>query len=488
MKKTTYLFTGLICAANVLMAQSVDDALRFSRTQVLGTARHTSMGGAFGALGGDFSVTSTNPAGLAVFRRSEISLTPGLFFANTSSVYQNNQAEASRSNFAFGNFGLVGANVFSQPRNGWVSTSWAIGYNRTNNFHNNTFIEGNNFRSSILDVFLSQARGTSPAGLDDFGAGLAFDANLIFLTDTVNNLYTSDVPGARQNGLRQSRSISSTGGMGETVLSFAGNYNNRLYLGATVSIASIRHNYTSTHFEEPLPGPGNTLDNFSFTENVNTSGRGFNLKLGMLYRATDWFRFGLALHTPTIYSISDTYNSEMTSQFLGQLAAFNTTARTPRGSFNYSLTTPLKAMGSLGFVLAKQALIGVDYEFADYSSTRFGSTTFPGFINQINTQVRNTYTASHNIRVGGEYRIDPFAIRAGYGFMSNPYANNLNQGSMHNISAGFGFRDENYFFDLAYALAIMDNHEFFIYDAAFVEPAVLNFRRSTILATIGVRF
>jgi hypothetical protein len=487
MKRITYFFTGLICSANVLMAQTVDDALRFSQTQVFGTARHTSMGGALGALGGDFSVTSTNPAGLAVYRKSEISITPGLFFGNTNAQYQNNRTDDSNTNFAFGNFGLLGTNLFREPRNGWVSTTWAIGYNRTNNLHNNKFIAGNNTQSSILDVFLDQAQGNSPANLDDFGAGLAFDANLIFRIDTTDNIYASDVPGGGPHGVTQRRSISSTGGMGETVFSFAGNYDNRLYLGATLAIASIRHVYSSNHFEQTLPGPGNTLDNFTFMENVTTSGRGFNLKLGMLYRATDWFRFGLAIHTPTIYSLTDRYSNEMTSRFLGADAVFNTTARTPIGSFNYNLTTPLRAMGSVAFVIEKQALIGIDYEFSDFSSTRFGSMAFPGFINQINSEIRNTYTAAHNIRIGGEYRVDPFALRAGYGFTSNPYANNLNQGSMHNISTGFGFRDENYFFDIAYSLGIRNNHEFYIYDARYVEPAVLDFRRSTILATIGFR-
>jgi len=52
-------------------AQSDADALRYSQTSLAGTARFTSMAGAFGALGGDFSSIAINPAGLGIYRKSE---------------------------------------------------------------------------------------------------------------------------------------------------------------------------------------------------------------------------------------------------------------------------------------------------------------------------------------------------------------------------------------------------------------------------------
>ncbi len=54
----------LMCAITSF-AQSDEDALRFSRTFHMGTARFSSMGGAFTALGGDLSTAAFNPAGLA---------------------------------------------------------------------------------------------------------------------------------------------------------------------------------------------------------------------------------------------------------------------------------------------------------------------------------------------------------------------------------------------------------------------------------------
>lgn len=483
MKKIVYLFaTGAIFAANPASAQTVDDALRFSRVNVLGTARYTSMGGAFGALGGDFSVTSSNPAGLAVYRKSEFTVTPGLFFNNSTSQFNNNQSNAGGTNFAFGNLGVVGTRILPETGGGWVSTSWAFGYNRVSNLKNDFLISGRNNRSSLLDVFVDRVDAGS---FDDFNEGLAVDAGLIFF-DSLTMSYQNDIPGGGINGINQRRAISSSGGIGETVFSYAGNYDHRLYLGGTITFANIRHRYTSNHYEQPIDDPGNFLNEYTFVENVNTRGRGINLKLGLLYRATDWLRMGMSLHTPTIYSMRDTYSSEITSVFNAPIADLSGTYFSPSGRFNYDFTSPLRAMGSLGFILAKQGLIGVDYEFTDYSKAMFGSTEFPGFVNQVNNEIRDLYTASHNIRVGAEYRIDPFALRAGYNFLSNPYK--FNNGAIQNVSVGFGFRDEDIFFDLAYSISILDNNNFHMYNPAYIDPASLSFRKSTILATIGFRF
>ena len=52
-------------------AQDLMDALRYSNIAVSGTARAGAMGNAFGALGGDFTSASINPAGLGLYRSSE---------------------------------------------------------------------------------------------------------------------------------------------------------------------------------------------------------------------------------------------------------------------------------------------------------------------------------------------------------------------------------------------------------------------------------
>ena len=67
MKRTLIVLFAMFLGTTLALAQSQADAYRLSQTELTGTARFVSMGGAFGALGGDISVMSYNPAGLAIY-------------------------------------------------------------------------------------------------------------------------------------------------------------------------------------------------------------------------------------------------------------------------------------------------------------------------------------------------------------------------------------------------------------------------------------
>ena len=68
MKKV--LIPAIIAAAPALaLAQSTVDAYTLSQSDLRGTARFMSMGGAFTALGGDLSTLNQNPAGVGISRQ-----------------------------------------------------------------------------------------------------------------------------------------------------------------------------------------------------------------------------------------------------------------------------------------------------------------------------------------------------------------------------------------------------------------------------------
>ena len=54
-----------------LSAQNLEDVLRYSTEDLNGSARYQALGGAFGALGGDLSAITNNPAGSSVFALNE---------------------------------------------------------------------------------------------------------------------------------------------------------------------------------------------------------------------------------------------------------------------------------------------------------------------------------------------------------------------------------------------------------------------------------
>ena len=92
MKKIISTLTGIILFSTGIFAQNLVDALRYSDYRINGTARSTAMGNAFGALGGDFSVMSTNPAGLGLYRSGEFAFTPNIGKSNTDATYLGNTA------------------------------------------------------------------------------------------------------------------------------------------------------------------------------------------------------------------------------------------------------------------------------------------------------------------------------------------------------------------------------------------------------------
>ena len=94
MKKKVCLGVAIVSlwSAGNVFAQGEIDAYKFSQSELSGTARYMSMGGAFGALGGDISVMGANPAGLGIYRSSEIVTTLSVSSAKTNTDWAGTTA------------------------------------------------------------------------------------------------------------------------------------------------------------------------------------------------------------------------------------------------------------------------------------------------------------------------------------------------------------------------------------------------------------
>ncbi|HNP98702.1 MAG TPA: hypothetical protein PKK99_06585, partial [Bacteroidia bacterium] len=227
-------------------AQTDLDAFRYSQSNISGTARFSSMGGAFGALGADFSSIAVNPAGIGLYRKSEVTFTPSVFIGSTESNFLGKVNSERKFNFNFGNAGIVFTNKLTNNDEGpgWKSWSFGFGYNRINNFHNRSFYENKNPSNSLTNYFAENAQGQSYENLDPFYEYLAYYTYLIN-PDSSNN-YSAAVP---NGNIVQRRSSETRGAMGETDLTFGGNYSNRLFIGGTIGLSNIRY-LEETTFEE----------------------------------------------------------------------------------------------------------------------------------------------------------------------------------------------------------------------------------------------
>jgi len=223
MKK--YILTySLIIASLGAFAQNYTDALRFSRMQNLGTARFNAMGGSFGALGGDLSAISVNPAATGVYRNSEFTFTTALSIRDNESLYNNSFSQDSRANFNIENIGYVGS--YKGNQNGWKNYSFAIGHNRINNFHNNQRIKGNFLnQSSIIDDYVNYLNSNQvEVGVVEeygnnqtvFGPSQAYWLYLI--NPRTNNQYEREI--RNTSSIEQIESLEQRGHQSETYFSF----------------------------------------------------------------------------------------------------------------------------------------------------------------------------------------------------------------------------------------------------------------------------
>jgi hypothetical protein len=490
MKKIILIITLIILIGLTGFSQGELDALRYSQRFSGGTARSLSMGGAFGALGGDFSSLSINPGGIGVFRSTEISITPTLLYDINSSNFIGNTNEDFIYNFNINNIGLI-TSYNTNRTEGWVSLNLGVGYNRLNNFSRNIIIEGVNTSSSMMDYFANMADGNPIDQLYLFEEDLAWQTWLI---DTVTGQPTEyetvlSEYGDKTNstyGQVQRRTVNYEGSIGEFLFSFGANYSHKLYLGATFGIQKVRYTERTKHKESD---PNNEIwdfDYFVFDQWLETRGTGYTFKIGAIYKPIDMLRIGGAIHLPTFFTLEDDYLTRMESGFDD---GYIYNEDSPDLLYLYELNTPFRTVGSLALQLKKNALLSFDYEYVDYSKARLRKGEDQYDFEDENDAIMEAYKPAHNLRAGIEYRFGQLALRGGYAFYGSPYSSSeINKdASYSSVSGGIGIREENFFIDLA---CVFTNHDekYFMYQHSGLEAANNSSNTSKFLATFGFRF
>lgn len=490
MRTRIYLSAVLALSAGIgIQAQNETDALRYSYLQPQGTARSMGMGNAFGALGADLWSLSSNPAGIALYRKNEFSFTPGVYNSFNNSEYMNTPGEDLRSVFQFSSIGIIGA--YEGGKEEIRGLAFGVGYNKLKSFQENLLIQGEATNTTLLDVFANQANGTSP---DDiyaafpFGAALAYDTYLINPVDTLAPFsYFTEIP---YGDVLQRKSIQRRGSMGETVLTGGANISDKFYFGLTLGFPTVRFRemgvYTETVQEADIE-----LDNFTFTDELLTTGTGFNLKAGMIYRASEWLRLGVALHSPSWLSLRDSYDSSMSSRFKG---GDNYYFESPLGSYQYNLRTPPRYLVNAAFILGGAGVVSADYEFVDYGQARLSASRTLGSDNydfrRENDAIQTIYRGTHNVRVGMEWRLaEVWRLRGGVAFSQNPFVNGVTESNPYvmTYSGGAGIRLQRFFADLVVMLRQSES-DYYLYDPALVEPAAVNRMQSLVGMTVGMRY
>jgi hypothetical protein len=480
MKRYSLTIIAFFFGMQILSAQNEVDVLRFSQSFIMGTARSVGMGGAVGALGGDFTSVSVNPAGLGIYRGSEFTITPAFNWNVTTSDFLNQRNESSQNSFNLANFGFVSCHDLNQE-SGWISTNFAFGYNTLNNYNQRILMAGINNQNCFLDDF--------PGLSDDPNSGeflyykdLALQDSLLVFDNSTQKLSNDfQIDGY---GQYQERYLTSTGSKGEYTFSFGANYNHTIYLGGTLGVQRIRYDRNFLHTEADRTNKITYVDKFIFYEDQSTRGYGFDLKLGAIGRPVDFLKVGVAFHVPSIYFLKDWFSTDLTAYYDDYTPK---TAYSPFGENHYRIRTPYKIVVSAAGTIGKVALLSIDYEFIDYTSAKIESD-YDSFTDA-NYAVDILYKPASNIKVGGEVRFSSIYLRGGYAFYGSPYAMvDPKADESHNvISGGIGFRSSSVFVDFSLSRNSFDQ-AYYMYKSQVATGALNSSDGNHALLTVGYKF
>ena len=492
--RVTYIVL-LMVLSSALSAQNLVDALRFTQSLNGGTARFVSMGGAFGALGGDFTSLSYNPAGIGVFQKTDFSFSPTLLYNTSTSDFLENTSKDFSYQFNVGQLGFV--STLKSGNGNIKNINFGIGYSNLNDYNQLIPIEGtrpagdDRMGISMFDYFMyndyvgGNLDGTDPEFLDPYWERLAFDAYVIDTIPGTNFDYDDNL---LPLGASQKHVLDNKGRKSEWVFTFGGNYAHKFYFGATLGLQSVRYETIIDHTENWVENDNHY--NFSFRQNISTHGFGYTFKAGALFKPIELLRLGAAFHLPTFYNMKDEYFNTMTSSFVNYAVEPTDEDGNELGPdiVYYKLITPMKFIGSVGLQFKKFALLSLDYEFVDYSAMRFRERKSDIDFDADNSEIQDTYRATQNLRLGGEVRFGTFAFRGGYAHFGSPYKpDSENEKAGYSaLSAGIGIRENAFYFDLGYARTLHEER-YYLYD---MEPdgAFLNSNRNKFVATVGIRF
>lgn len=498
-------FAALILVSSIgyyAAAQDETDALRYSTLAPQGTARSIGFGGAVGAIGGDFSSLSVNPAGIGVYRSSEATFTPSIKINGASSKYLSNTTEDDNTRFTINNLGAVFTSAAKGRRyksSDWKSVSFGIGFNRVADFNRNYSYQGTNTTSSATFAFESDAN-LYPQDIDNTAtlAGLGYNAFLLDTSSLVGMYYETVVPFG--SGINQRRDVRERGGITEVAFSIGGNYKEKLLVGATLGIPSLSYKRDVTYTEEDRSGnTNNNFESFTYNENLTTRGTGVNLKLGVIYKITEFLRAGAAFHTPTYYNrladVQNRYvisNTENYKQSQGYFDGPTERVDAPTNEYEYSMITPWRGVISAAALVNKRGFISAEYEYVNYRSARIlYDNANRDLQNAVTDSIRAKYVGASNFRIGAEGRFDIIFVRLGFGYYGSPFKKSYANAERMDVSGGVGFRFDNWFVDLGYVRSMYSRQEV-PYSTGYTNisapTAEVGSKLNNVALTLGVKF
>lgn len=490
--KRTITTIATIAITSVALAQSAGEAYRFSNHNfAMGTARSAAMAGAYTSLGADPASMSVNPAGLAMYRSSEVSITPSLMINSHKTSNSTNDITSTDTHTKF---------IVSNIAGVFAGEGYALGltFNRLADFSGRRNFYGSAQSQSIGQMYAAQLDGI-PVGdiktptLDTYrpfynhypdlwNAIMAYQTG--FIGNSSENTYGMNglVNFAGGDRIIPQSQIVTGGAINEFALSGAYNFKDLLYVGATMGFQDLEYREDFVYSETASLANTGSMESMTTRQWLRMSGFGFNLKIGATVRPTPWLRIGMAYHSPTWITMRETSYTDMTGYDREYLEPG--VSDTPDLLNDYAMRSPSRFLAGISFTIAKRVIIAVDYERAWYSNMKYQTTIneYGYRTSNINNATDNIQNAGENISANGDINlnnvittyfkptntlrlaveaqpVNGLFLRVGYSYTSSPYQsvqkdiynyNPESYGAISMYTAGLGYRTGIFGIDVTY--------------------------------------
>lgn len=476
-----------------------------------GTARYVGMGGAMDALGADISTIGTNPAGIGLFRKNQVSGSLGVRVQEEGKSFQ----DGSKVHASFDQIGIV----FSARMGPTGYLNFGFNFHKSRDFNH------------VLSAAAQSVAGSSQNAQTAI-KGVRGDLDTYWGESQVDKLYYNMIENPDKSlSIVQSTDYefdrAQTGYIGEYDLNLSGNINNRVYLGLTIGIKSVHYNGYTEHFEHLKSTTDPTLTCVLMSDDHRITGTGYDIKLGAIIRPLEEspFRIGAYVHTPTWYELKTSNTAR-----IGDVAQNGYDCK-------FRFDTPWKFGLSLGHTIGQEWALGAGYEYADYKTCDMRAINdygydWDGYYHEhsasdydMKRSTEKMLRGVHTAKVGVEFRPDPtFALRLGYNYVSPMYQKGAyrdqtlnspgvymasttdytNWKDTHRITAGVGFTFDNLRWDIAYQYSAtkgdfypyMDNLKGQYYDKSnnlqtlsnYADPVSVKDNRHQVITTLNYTF
>lgn len=527
---------GALVLSAGLYAQTVYDITPIMTTELNGTARFVGVGGAMGALGGDMTTMGTNPAGIGIYRSNDVAVSMSYNDVQSKGTFNGMTTKDSRSRLSFDQIGFVYSNKIGNNTS-LRFVNFGFNYRKLNNFNKRFAMQGN-MEGASQTGYMAYQTAQSGATFDSFIDMISLPGNEEYKAYEDENLGWLSVMGGRTglvdaasdaegdyfygwDGDYASYRSETKGGVNAYDFNVSFNVEDRFYFGLTVGAYDVDYSRYSVYGEDlyRTSGAGDLAASYSFENWYKADGSGVDVKLGFIVRPFEYspLRLGLAIHTPTWYSLTESYSARLRSEYdmmnggTNEIERYNAETDSYDGwggnvVNDYELTTPWKFNLSAGYTIGSSVALGAEYEYADYSSAKLknGDGYEDSYMVTQNSFIKEDLKGVHTLRLGVEAKpIPEFSVRAGYNFSSamynkgaykelspyttrtdTQYANGL---ATHTFAVGLGYRLSNFYADMAYVYSTQKS-DFYSFDDESLPATKMKDDKSRVLLTLGVRF